>query len=129
MDQKCIINMVKNFNEKSQLYNYMRNVIVEDGKKKMLETFGYMEFEEVLLLLLFYFFPPKIKKKETNSLRSGQTMSPTTSEMTSNTLIVQKDDVHSTDGENVCNKKKRKMYMCSNCKNYYVSLFGLKKHQ
>ena len=35
-------------------------------------------------------------------------MSPMTSEMTSNTSIVQKDDVHSTDGENVCNKKKRK---------------------
>ena len=44
--------MVKNFNEKSQLYNYMRNVIVDDGKKKMLESFGYMEFVEVLLLLL-----------------------------------------------------------------------------
>ena len=52
MDQKCIINMVKNFSEKSQLYNYMKNVIVDDGKKKMLETFGYMELEEVLLLLL-----------------------------------------------------------------------------
>ena len=64
-----------------------------------------------------------------NSLRSGQAMSPTTLEMTSNTSIVQKDDVHSTDGENVCNKKKRKMYVCSNCKNYYVSLCGLKKHQ
>ena len=34
MDQKCIINMVKNFNEKSQLYNYMRNVIVDDNNKK-----------------------------------------------------------------------------------------------
>ena len=56
-------------------------------------------------------------------------MSPRTSEMTSNTSIVQKDDAHSTDGENVCNKKKRKMYGCSNCKNYYVSLCGLKKHQ
>ena len=54
MDQKCIINMVKNFNEKSQLYNYIRNVIVDDGKKKMLETFGYMELEEVLLLLLLF---------------------------------------------------------------------------
>ena len=53
MDQKCIINMVKNFNKKSQLYNYMRNVIVDDGKKKMLESFGYMKFEEVLFLLLF----------------------------------------------------------------------------
>ena len=64
-----------------------------------------------------------------NSLRSGQAMSPMTSEMTSNTSIVQKDDAHSTDGENVCNKKKRKMYVCSKCKNYYVSLCGLKKHQ
>ena len=43
-----------------------------------------------------------------NSLRSGQAMSSTTLEMTSNTSIVQKDDAHSTDGENVCNKKKRK---------------------
>ena len=64
-----------------------------------------------------------------NSLRSGQAMSPTTLEMTSNTSIEQKDGAHLTDGENVCNKKKRKMYMCSNCKNYYVSLCGLKKHQ
>ena len=42
-------------------------------------------------------------------------MSPMTLKMTSNTSIEQKDGVHSTDGENVCNKKKRKMYMCSNC--------------
>ena len=64
-----------------------------------------------------------------NSLRSGQAMSPMTSEMSSNTSTEQKDGVHSTDGENVCNKKKRKMYTCSNCKNYYASLCGLKKHQ
>ena len=47
MDQKCIMNMVKNFNDKSQPYNYMRNVIVDDGKKEMLESFGNMEFEDV----------------------------------------------------------------------------------
>ena len=52
MDQKYIINMVKNFNEKSQVYNYIRNVIVDDAEKKKLETFGSIEVEDVLLFLL-----------------------------------------------------------------------------
>ena len=55
-------------------------------------------------------------------------MSPMTLETTSNTSIEQKDGAHSTDRENVYNKK-RKMYACSNCKNYYVSLCGLEKYQ
>ena len=52
MDKKCIIDMVKNFNEKLQVYNYMRNVIVGDAEKEMLETFGCMEVEEVIIIII-----------------------------------------------------------------------------
>ena len=34
MDKKCRIDMVKNFNEKLQVYDYMRNVIVDDAEKE-----------------------------------------------------------------------------------------------
>ena len=44
--------MVKNFNEKLQVYNYMRNVIVGDAEKEMLETFGCMEVEEVIIIII-----------------------------------------------------------------------------
>ena len=52
MDKKCRIDMVKNFNEKLQVYDYMRNVIVDDAEKEMLETFGCMEVEEVIIVII-----------------------------------------------------------------------------
>ena len=51
-EKRCIIDMIKDYNEKLHLYYYMRNLLVSDAEWEMLQTFGPKEVEEVLLLLL-----------------------------------------------------------------------------
>ena len=52
----------------------------------------------------FYLKKKELTHEETNSLSSGQAMSPMTPKMTSNTtFVVQNDAVHSIDGKDLCN--------------------------